>query len=250
MSTKLLKLISKEKESPSSVTLRFAKSDASSFEFVGGQYVILNVGNDIEGKPIKRAYSILSSDSIQDSFRIRIKCLNTGKASSILECLEPGQELEYSGPWGKFVGNPEWPSEGNTLVLATDTGITTLLGLVRSKKFSNRLDRTIAVWLKTEEEDFLSGSEIKNELSELSFYPNIFIIPFISDPNRIQNSLEILKSIIEKSGVPTNAFLSGDGNVLRVIQAELIKIGTPEPNIGIEAFFNTARNSAQGIVKV
>ncbi|PJZ26396.1 flavodoxin reductase [Leptospira hartskeerlii] len=239
MSQKLLKLIHKENVSPSSYIYHFERSDGHAFDFVGGQYVILNSGDDSDGKAIKRAYSILSSDSETESFRICVKCLGTGKASSILPALKLGDELEYSGPWGKFVGDPTWPSPGFSLILATDTGITSLAGLLLSKKFSGRLESTTAVWLKTKEEDFLSENELKNILSGVSNFPNIFQIPPISDPERVSSVLEILKSILGDCTVPENAFLSGDGNILREVRSELVRLGTLESRIGMEAFFNT-----------
>ncbi|PKA14981.1 FAD-dependent oxidoreductase [Leptospira haakeii] len=247
MSQKLLKLIHKENISEYSDIYTFERADGSLFEFVGGQYVILNAGIDKDGKVIKRAYSILSSDSKADSFQICVKRLETGKASSILPTLELGSELEYSGPWGKFAGDPTWPSPGFSLILATDTGITSLVGLLLSKKFSNRLDSTIAVWLKTKEEDFLSENELTKTLSEVSNFPNIFHIPPISDQNRISSALEILKSILGDCTVPENVFLSGDGNILRELRSELIRLGTLESKIGMEAFFNTQRNTSPAI---
>ncbi|MGJ4746988.1 FAD-dependent oxidoreductase [Leptospira sp. SA-E8] len=242
MSQKFLKLIHKENVSPYSDIYHFERSDGSPFEFVGGQYVILNTGTDSDGKAIKRAYSILSSDSKTDSLQICVKRLGMGKASSILPELELGAELEYSGPWGKFVGDPTWPSPGFSLILATDTGITSLTGLLLSKKFSGRLDSTITVWLKTKEEDFLSEKELRKILSGISNFPNIFQIPSISDPNRASTVLEILKSILGDCTVPENAFLSGDGNILREVRSELIRLGTLESRIGMEAFFHTQRN--------
>lgn len=242
MNRKFLKLIYKENVSLSSDIYHFKRSDNSPLEFVGGQYVILNVGNDTEGKVIKRAYSILSSDSKTDSFQICVKRLGTGKASSILPELKLGSELEYSGPWGKFVGDPTWPSSGFSLILATDTGITSLTGLLLSKKFSGRLDSTTAVWLKTKDEDFLSESELRKILSGISNFPNIFRIPSISDPSRVSTVLEILKSILGDCTVPENAFLSGDGNILREVRSELVRLGTLESRIGTEAFFNTQKN--------
>lgn len=242
MGQKLLKLVHKENVTPSSDIYSFERSDGSPFEFVGGQYVILNTRNDSDGKVIKRAYSILSSDSKTDSFQICVKRLGTGKASTILPELKLGDELEYSGPWGKFVGDPTWPSPGFSLILATDTGITALTGLLLSKKFSGRLDSTTAVWFKTKEEDFLSEKELRNILSGISNFPNIFQIPPVSDPDRKITVLEILKSILGDCTVPENAFLSGDGNIIREIRSELIRLGTLETKIGMEAFFNTQRN--------
>ncbi len=251
MSAKTLRLFKKEKISDVSNLFSFQKTDSTPFEFVGGQYIILNVGFDSqEDKPIKRAYSILSSDSETSSFQICVKRLESGKASQILFHLEEGAELEYSGPWGKFVGNPDWPSYGPSFIFATDTGITTLLGLLRSKKFSAKFENTKVIWCKTEEDTFLSESKIHSFLEGISISPEIRILPSISHPDRISEALRILEETIRSVGIPTNAFFSGDGNILRVWQSELIRLGTPESQIGIEAFFHTGRTNSPGVAKV
>ncbi|TGJ99472.1 FAD-dependent oxidoreductase [Leptospira semungkisensis] len=249
MDPKKLCLLKKENFGPSSDLFTLAKSDQSPFEFVGGQYVILNVGMDmVENKPIKRAYSILSSDMHTDSFQICVKRLANGKASQILKDLEEGSEIDYSGPWGRFAGNPEWPSEGTTLLFATDTGITALLGLLQSKKFAARKD-TIAFWLKTESEDFIPELKIHSFLDQ-SFLIEGVTIPSIGSSERVDISLSVLNKILNNHKTISNAFLSGDGEIIRAIQAELIRSSTPETRIGTEAFFNTGRVSSPGTMKV
>ncbi|MBE8398271.1 oxidoreductase, partial [Leptospira borgpetersenii serovar Hardjo-bovis] len=90
--------------------------------FLGGQYVIFNSGlKTHEGKVIKRAYSIFSSDLPQEEFQICIQPIQGGPASNHIPNLALDSVLEFSGPWGKVIGNPDRPKTGRTLLVATDT---------------------------------------------------------------------------------------------------------------------------------
>src|SRR5947209_5097689 len=78
--------------------------------FVGGQYLIVDSGQLLpSGKAAKRAYSILSSDARQDRFQIAVKRIEGGPASNFLHAVEPGAEVPFSGPWGKFLPDDARP---------------------------------------------------------------------------------------------------------------------------------------------
>ena len=56
------------------VHLKVKMQEPGELGFVGGQYIILNSEVAIEnGKVAKRAYSIISSEQIQDTFELIIK---------------------------------------------------------------------------------------------------------------------------------------------------------------------------------
>ena len=102
-------------------------------DFVGGQFVTVDTGLvHPSGKPVRRAYSVLSSDAEQLRFELASKRIPDGPVLR----LRPRprgrtRELRFTGPWGKFF--PARCAAGKTLVLATDTGVTAALGLVQSR---------------------------------------------------------------------------------------------------------------------
>src|SRR5688572_14345506 len=116
--------------------------------FVGGQYVIVDSGLVLDnGKAAKRAYSILSADTDQTRFQLAVMRIPGGRCSSFMHEVRIGDEVRFSGPWGKLYP-PEHP-HGRTLVLATDTGISAALGLVQSTRFAPLLPHTVLIWLRT-----------------------------------------------------------------------------------------------------
>lgn len=94
-----------------SVIITFVSKNGP-LNFLGGQYIILNSGlKTKDGKEIKRAYSIFSSDAQQEEFQICIQPVTGGIISNHIPNLAIGSELEFSGPWGKFFENPNWPKK-------------------------------------------------------------------------------------------------------------------------------------------
>ncbi|HEX2678752.1 MAG TPA: NAD(P)-dependent oxidoreductase, partial [Polyangiales bacterium] len=103
--------------------------------FTGGQFIIVDSGLTLpNGKAAKRAYSPITCDGEQLSFELVVKRIPNGPASGFMHALALGDEVRFSGPWGKMV--PTDTSDGTTLVLASDTGITAALGLVRGERFA------------------------------------------------------------------------------------------------------------------
>lgn len=218
--------------------------------FVGGQYIILNSGLKKEdGQDQKRAYSILSNDlSSQRRFEIGLKVIPKGVVSNHLLNLPLESVIPFSGPWGKFVRDPLWPSDGPVLIVATDTGLSASLSLMTSAKIKDRKN-SYAFWFRCED-DFFSDDLAQ---SRSDSFKGRFSIESISDVNGDERVMECLKSIetaIERHGPFKSAFLAGDGTVLREIKEILEKSGTPRDGIIFEAFFNKDKDKNSDTVEV
>lgn len=226
-----------------SATITFVSLNGP-LNFLGGQYVILNSGvKTDEGKEIKRAYSILSSDRYQGEFQICIQPVDKGLASSHIPNLAIGVELEFSGPWGKFIGNSEWPREGKTLLVATDTGITAIFSILHSQRWKDKLKDTNVIWYVSREEEFLPVRDILDGLPNGFNSLNVIPISKINDPKREEECLCSFTDELDASILPINAFLAGDGKLIRILKDVLLVRGILEENIGTEIFFNSSRQS-------
>ena len=128
-------------------TRMLALETAAPLGFIGGQYIIVDSGLVLpSGKAAKRAYSMLSNDADQTRIEIAVKRIPNGPGSAFLHRVEVGTTIRFSGPWGKLA--PLAGVGGRTLVIATDTGITAALGLVRSARFAALRPATLFVWLR------------------------------------------------------------------------------------------------------
>ena len=89
--------------------------------FQSGQFVILHVPQADSEKKAKRAYSIASSHHDGQTIKLIIKLVPDGLASEYVKTLNPGDQLEVSGPFGKLLFKT--PPTENIFFFCTGAGV-------------------------------------------------------------------------------------------------------------------------------
>jgi ferredoxin-NADP reductase len=200
---------------------------ADRLDFVGGQYLIVNSGIELaDGKIAKRAYSILSPDERQERFTVAVKRLGPG--SSWMHARGVGDEVPFSGPWGKFLADDARPRR--TLVIATDTGITAALGLVRGRAFAPQLLQAELVWLVEDEDYFLPEAFVRAALPAGLRYRRARLPP-VGQAARVQAAQAIGRAAA--AGGVASVFIAGDGDVLYPLRDDFAA-----SDVRFECFFN------------
>jgi ferredoxin-NADP reductase len=212
-------------------------------DFVGGQYIIVNSGATLpDGKLAKRAYSIITRDAEQETITLAVRRIGEGPASTYMHRLAPGDVVPFSGPWGKFLADDARPRSA-TLIVATDTGITAALGLVRGAAFAPQLATARILWLTAGEHDFLPEAFVRARLP-WSLPMARVTIPDVKHPERVGAAKAELERVLV-DGTPESAFLAGDGDVLYPLREKLIAAGVGDGNIRVESFFNNPNKKSQ-----
>jgi ferredoxin-NADP reductase len=198
--------------------------------FQGGQYIIVNSGVVLPGgKLAKRAYSLVSADVEQRRVRIAVKRLPGGPGSGFLHEVPVGSEVAFSGPWGSFVAAE---ADGPAFVLATDTGITAAMGLLRGRAFAARRAHTQLVWATDRLDYFVPGAW----LDELGVAARQVLLA----GDRVAHAVALA---LEAQPI-ADAWLCGDGKVLYAVRDALVAAGVAGERIRIEAFFNNPNRKA------
>lgn len=217
--------------------LRFALEEPESLRILPGQYLIVNSGLMLpSGKVAKRAYSFFGTEAEGRTFKLAAERIEGGAVSSYLNSLEVGSQLQFSGPWGKFLAPASgWSRRERVVGVAVGTGITALLGL-----FSDQtLEAAELIWIRDPEAAFLPDSCIKDLL------PQRVQSLFIGDrPPRdpIQGAAEEALKVLEpslKEGEEQNLriFTAGEGGAIDQLEARLLAHGIPADRIHKESFF-------------
>lgn len=210
--------------------------------FVGGQYLILDSRIVLpSGKAVKRAYSLLTSDAEQRRFQLAVKRIPDGLGSAFVHGLAAGTDISFSGPWGKFV--PREETSGRTLILATDTGITAALGLVRATRFAPLLSQAVLIWLRTSAKYFLPEEFVKNQIPAACGEVRIAAIPEVGHQDRIPQARAILREL-QLRGDLGQTFIAGDGAINQVLFDDLVIAGVAVGKNQVESFFNMPKKSA------
>ncbi len=116
---------------PSSVAVTFEVPEdlAEIFSFIPGQYI--TVKKEINGKELRRAYSISSSHT-ERNITIGIKKVDHGGFSDYANTkLSVGDVLEVMPPEGRFSFNPKGETK-NIAAIAAGSGITPIMSIARA----------------------------------------------------------------------------------------------------------------------
>jgi ferredoxin-NADP reductase len=122
-----LRLLENLEETPSTRTLRFARTDGPLPPFRPGQYVSLAV--PLDGVATTRPYSISSRPGL-DHLDLTVKVKPDGFVSPHLLDRPPGWEVTCSGPAGSFVHDP-LRDRGPLVFLSGGSGVTPFMSMLR-----------------------------------------------------------------------------------------------------------------------
>lgn len=234
-------LLTNEELAPKTRLLTFALAPSTEFPYVGGRYIIVDTGLLLaDGKIRKRAYTLISFNPQSGIFQIAVR--HVGIATEYLHAFTPGQELRFSGPWGKYVPHPADESE-NIWVVATDTGMTAALGLLQDPALKLRCEHIKLTWWLTAPAYFLPNTFVEERLQNALATFEVIETPEIGSPERIEAGQKWLTEKLQNE-TPTRVYLSGDGAVLLPWIETLTIAGVPSDRIHIETFFNHAKSKA------
>ena len=211
-------------------------TDPQTLDFTGGQYIIVNSGRLLpNGKMGKRAYSIPTSDSSTQKFELVVRRIPDGTGSNFMHALKPGNSFEFSGPWGKYLP-PESTENMKILVIATDTGLSAGLGLIRGSKFSCFLSSARLLWFVESDDYFMPSSFVKERMpKEMNW--EIMDIPKVGEDSRVGICQRHIKKVLEKERF-ARIYVSGDGKIISGLEDLFFHSGYGKDQVIVETFFN------------
>lgn len=120
----------------------FVTSRQPAFRFDPGQFVM--IGLEIDGRPLMRAYSIVSPNYVDHLEFLSIKVPN-GPLTSRLQHVAPGDQILIGRkPTGTLVIDNLTPGR-NLYLLATGTGLAPFMSIIRDPATYERFERIIIV---------------------------------------------------------------------------------------------------------
>jgi ring-1,2-phenylacetyl-CoA epoxidase subunit PaaE len=164
------------RETDKAVTLSFNVPEnlKDFFLFKAGQYITLK--NSIEGKEIRRDYSLCSSPK-SGELMVAVKEVKDGTFSSYAnQVLKEGDRLEVAPPKGRFIFEPNDSKTKNIAAFAAGSGITPILSIIKCALEEEVYSRVILVYGNKTTQDTM----FLNELLELQHqYSSRFSIQFV-----------------------------------------------------------------------
>lgn len=160
-----LRLVDSFMLAPSVRHLAFERADGAPLAFRPGQFLQVHFHYE-DGKPTKRSYSVatVGAEDAESAQRIEIAVsyVEGGAATRLLGGLEPGGEIEASGPYGRFCLMDE-DDNARYLLIATGTGVTPYRAMLPQlgKAIRERGCRVVLLYGARNEAELLYGEEFE-----------------------------------------------------------------------------------------
>ena len=206
------------------------------FSYLPGQFLTVTV--PIDGKPVRRSYTIASSPTQHDYAEITVKREEEGAVSSFLHNrVQQGDLLESSGPAGSFIFSGRECK--CILLIGGGVGITPLMSVIRYLTDRSWPGDIYLLYGVHSPQDFI----FREELDYLQRrHPNLRVVVTMSHPegtDRQGPTGRISKEWIAQS-VPDLAsryvHLCGPVPLMEAVKKALTELGVPKERIKTEAF--------------
>lgn len=99
--------------------LSFVREDGQPLDYVSGQFITLHL--PYEEMILRRSYSVATMPDAEHEIRIAATHVVDGRATRLLYEMQPGETVEATGPFGRFVLREDPPSR--YILVATGTGV-------------------------------------------------------------------------------------------------------------------------------
>ena len=155
-----IKEVKRETKNSVSIVFDIPENLQNEFIFIPGQYINLQI--ELDGKLVRRAYSICSSLK-SNELRIAIKEVKGGTFSVYAnQNLRKGQQLEVSPPEGKFTLDVSDSNKFNYIAFVAGSGITPVLSMIKSVLETERESKFILLYGNKSSEETMFKNEIDN----------------------------------------------------------------------------------------
>ncbi len=168
------------RETSEAITIVFEKP-AQEMSYESGQFLTLIL--PMEGKEIRRSYSLCTSPLIDPHPSVTVKRVASGKVSNYLnDTLKPGDTLQVMEPKGTFITPMHVDNQRHVVMFGGGSGITPLISLIKSLLHSEPHSRVSLIYANRSEETII----FKNQLEALQKqYPGHFhVLHVLEEPSK------------------------------------------------------------------
>jgi len=231
---KQLRVVDAQLTGPNTRVLEIECVEGGAFDVVGGKYIIVHTGLMLGEKAVKRAYSLMPVPARGGRALIAVKRL-VGLGSQAMHDLTIGATLGFSGPWGKLI--PEAGLAPRTLLVATDTGITSALGIAEQHAMGGAASALSVIWLREPAETFLDVASVRRRIERTGAEWSTHEIAPIAGRLRAAEAWALVEAQARRVEA-SHVIATGDGAIVHPLRESLSARLSSVTDVRIECFFN------------
>ena len=233
--------IYKETKDCSVITFDVPEALQSEFQYKQGQYLTLRT--ELEGKEVRRSYSLCSSP-IDNKWQVAVKQINGGVFSTFANNqLAAGDTLDVMPPHGTFCTEVNPEASKNYIAFAAGSGITPMLSIIKTH-LAKEPKSTFKLF-------YLNGTVksiiFKEELEQLknTYFDRFEIFYFLTKEHRsaelfngrfTKEKIQVLTDKIIDLSETDDCFICGPEEMIFLIRDELTAAGLAKEKIHYELF--------------
>ena len=255
----IIKEVQRETSSAVSILFNVPSELKPNYTFIAGQY--LNLRLTLDGKEIRRAYSICSSPE-SGELRIAVKAVKNGAFSQFANTkLKSGDILEVGKPEGKFTFEPQGDRQKNYGAFVAGSGITPVISILKSVLKSEPQSSFVLVYGNKSPEETIFHQELHDLQSQ---YTGRLFVHYVFSQAKLDGELfgRIDKSTVNfvlntkhKELTFDKFYLCGPEEMINTVSAVLKEHNVAEKNIKFELFSSvstedTIEKSFEGHTKI
>ncbi len=237
------------RETPQAVSIAFdvPSEFKDTYSFVPGQYITLKT--EIEGKEVRRAYSICSSPKSGD-LKVAVKEIPDGTFSVVANNkLKEGDVLEVHPPEGNFLLKTNSAVTGAYAAFAAGSGITPVMSMIKAVLEEESNSRFVLVYGNKTPEETIFRSEL---LALQSTYPDRLFIEFVYSRSQEDNAhfgrIEkptvnyVLKNKFKDTSFDA-FYLCGPEDMINMVTTILVGNGIEKDKVNFELFTSSTEET-------
>lgn len=239
------------KETEDAVTIQFKQPLFRKIKYTPGQF--LTVLLDIDGKKVRRAYSMSSTPTLDSHVGITVKRVEGGLVSNYLnDKVKKGDSIEVMKPLGNFTLETDKGNKRNIVLIGGGSGITPLMSILKSVLYFEPESAVSLIYANSNEDSII----FKAKLEELKdkFGDRLNIVHILSKPKQMHNGYSgrlddammanICNLLPKVEGIDTEYFICGPEGMMDAAKAGLKLAKVPKSRIYTESFVASENDSA------
>ena len=251
--------VQKETEDAIVITFDIPHELYDTFNYKPGQYLTLRF--DINGKDLRRSYSLCSSPFLNEYPKIAVKRVKDGIVSNhINDHIKPGDTIEVMPPNGRFFANVSTENYKTYYLFCAGSGITPILSILKSVLYTEARSFVYMIYGNRHQDSILFNKEL-SQLQD-TYKDRFILVHTLSRPTNTWSDLWKTKSdySFKKGRVDTkmvqwfintyppyaqNAeyYICGPGTMIDNTKTALKSIDVPSSRIYTENFGGTIEPS-------
>src|SRR5688572_16162464 len=233
---------------PSVRHLAFVRDAGQALDFLPGQFIPVHF-NYADGTPTKRSYSLATvhdhSLGPGEAVEIAVSYVAGGAATALFEALDEGQQIQASGPYGRFCLQDK-DSNQRYLLVGTGTGVTpyrAMLPALAQRMAANPALEVVLLFGARTPEELIYGDDF---YAFAAAHPRFRFVPCFSRELPADPSPDTRKGYVQ-DGLATLApdaandiaYLCGNPNMVDACFESLKGAGFPVPQVRREKYVSS-----------